>query len=106
MLVVLFAAQAHEFWLQADRYFLKTGEATKLKFMVGEDFTGGLHDGGRHENSGDMAFGRVTASEAKQSSAQKSSWIVWFSILKSNLDSHAASTRIGIGPGQQTARLL
>ncbi|MGC3944222.1 MAG: DUF4198 domain-containing protein [Chryseolinea sp.] len=40
VLVVLFAAQAHEFWLQADRYFLKTGEATKLKFMVGEDFTG------------------------------------------------------------------
>jgi uncharacterized GH25 family protein len=38
--LVLIAAQAHEFWLQADRYFLKTGEKVVVKFMVGENFTG------------------------------------------------------------------
>lgn len=36
----LFAVQAHEFWLQADRYFIKTGEKVQLKFMVGENFMG------------------------------------------------------------------
>ncbi|MEJ1240684.1 DUF4198 domain-containing protein [Chryseolinea sp. T2] len=40
LLMVLLAAQAHEFWLQADRYFLKTGEKAQLKFMVGENFMG------------------------------------------------------------------
>jgi uncharacterized GH25 family protein len=40
ILIVLFAAQAHEFWLQADRYFLKTGEKAQIKFMVGENFMG------------------------------------------------------------------
>ena len=40
LLVALFAVQAHEFWLQADRYFLKTGERVQMKFMVGENFMG------------------------------------------------------------------
>lgn len=40
LLLVLFVAQAHEFWLQADRYFLKTGDKVQLKFMVGENFMG------------------------------------------------------------------
>ena len=40
LVLVLFVAQAHEFWLQADRYFLKTGEKVQLKFMVGENFMG------------------------------------------------------------------
>src|SRR5690349_13944894 len=33
-------AQAHEFWLQPDRYFLKTGEKLRMKFLVGENFMG------------------------------------------------------------------
>jgi uncharacterized GH25 family protein len=40
LVLMLFAAQAHEFWLQADRYFLKAGERVQLKFMVGENFMG------------------------------------------------------------------
>lgn len=36
----LLAVQAHEFWLQADRYFLSTGEPLRIKFMVGENFMG------------------------------------------------------------------
>lgn len=40
LLLMLFVAQAHEFWLQADRYFLKIGEKATVKFMVGENFIG------------------------------------------------------------------
>jgi uncharacterized GH25 family protein len=40
VLAGLLVAQAHEFWLQADRYFLKTGEKLRIKFMVGENFMG------------------------------------------------------------------
>lgn len=36
----LAVAQAHEFWLQCDRYFLKTGEKLRIKFLVGENFLG------------------------------------------------------------------
>lgn len=36
----LLVVQAHEFWLQADRYFLKTGEPLRIKFLVGENFMG------------------------------------------------------------------
>src|SRR4051794_34551433 len=44
LVLILFVAQAHEFWLQADRYFLKTGEKVQLKFMVGENFMGEAWD--------------------------------------------------------------
>lgn len=40
MTAIMMVAQAHEFWLQADRYFLKTGEKVQVKFMVGENFMG------------------------------------------------------------------
>jgi len=36
----LLIVEAHEFWLQANRYFLTTGEKLQVKFMVGENFMG------------------------------------------------------------------
>ena len=40
VLAALLVARAHEFWLQADRYFLSTGERLRIRFMVGENFMG------------------------------------------------------------------
>lgn len=48
LVVVLFAVQAHEFWLQADRYVVKTGEKVQVKFMVGENFMGESWDLNAH----------------------------------------------------------
>lgn len=38
--LLVIVANAHEFWLQADRFFLRTGERLQVKFMVGENFMG------------------------------------------------------------------
>lgn len=40
--------QAHEFWLQPDKFLYQKGEVLKLNFMVGEDFTGERWDLKRH----------------------------------------------------------
>lgn len=40
LLLIFAAAQAHEFWLQADKFFVAVGERVKIKFMVGENFMG------------------------------------------------------------------
>ncbi len=42
------AAQAHEFWLQPDKFFYRKGEILKLNFMVGENFMGERWDLKRH----------------------------------------------------------
>lgn len=40
--------QAHEFWLQPDKFLYQPGEVLKLNFMVGEDFTGERWDLKKH----------------------------------------------------------
>lgn len=41
------AISAHEFWLEPQRFHLNKGETLKLKFLVGEDFTGENWKGNR-----------------------------------------------------------
>lgn len=42
IVVILFTiiCQAHEFWLETNKYFLNVGERCKIQFMVGENFKG------------------------------------------------------------------
>jgi uncharacterized GH25 family protein len=40
--------QAHEFWLQPDKFLYRKGDVLKLTFMVGEDFTGERWDLKKH----------------------------------------------------------
>jgi uncharacterized GH25 family protein len=49
--VILLAiiCQAHEFWLETDKYFLKIGERCKIQFMVGENFKGEGWDLTKHQ---------------------------------------------------------
>ena len=49
MISAAVAVQAHEFWLQADKYFLSVGERLKVRFMVGENFMGEAWDLKRHK---------------------------------------------------------
>jgi len=42
-------ANAHEFWLQPQKYVYKPGEEMKIDFMVGEGFTGEYWDLNRHK---------------------------------------------------------
>jgi uncharacterized GH25 family protein len=40
ILLITILVQAHEFWLQPDKFFYKPGEVMKISFNVGEDFMG------------------------------------------------------------------
>ncbi|MEO5978558.1 MAG: DUF4198 domain-containing protein [Chryseolinea sp.] len=40
VLLLVIICQAHEFWLEANKYFLKVGESCQIRFMVGENFKG------------------------------------------------------------------
>jgi uncharacterized GH25 family protein len=48
VLLISLVAQAHEFWLQPDKFLYRKGEVLKLNFMVGENFTGERWDLKRH----------------------------------------------------------
>jgi uncharacterized GH25 family protein len=48
VLLISLVAQAHEFWLQPDKFFYRRGEVLKLNFMVGENFAGERWDLKRH----------------------------------------------------------
>ncbi len=49
VILVTSIVQAHEFWLQSKKYRYQLGEAVKVDFMVGEDFTGDYWDLNRHK---------------------------------------------------------
>lgn len=63
-LISLFA-QAHEFWLQPEKFLYQKGEVLKLNFMVGEDFTGEQWDLRKHRlvrfdhHAGDYSNGLI-----------------------------------------------
>jgi uncharacterized GH25 family protein len=40
LIVLITIAQAHEFWLQPVKFFLRPGERTDVRFVVGENFMG------------------------------------------------------------------
>lgn len=40
VLAICFIAQAHEFWMQSDKFFYQPGESMLVSFKVGENFTG------------------------------------------------------------------
>lgn len=40
LLLIAVIAQAHEFWMQPDKFLFSVGEAARVNFMVGENFTG------------------------------------------------------------------
>jgi uncharacterized GH25 family protein len=40
VLLIGFIAQAHEFWMQPDKFFYQPGESLVVSFKVGENFTG------------------------------------------------------------------
>lgn len=46
--IVASLAQAHEFWMQPQKFFFKPGEQATVSFMVGENFTGEAWDLKRH----------------------------------------------------------
>jgi uncharacterized GH25 family protein len=48
LLTGMLLAHAHEFWLQADKFFVKVGERLNVKFMVGENFMGESWDLSKH----------------------------------------------------------
>ncbi|QOI96131.1 MAG: DUF4198 domain-containing protein [Flammeovirgaceae bacterium] len=48
VLLISLLVQAHEFWLQSDKFLYQKGEVLKLNFMVGEDFTGERWDLKKH----------------------------------------------------------
>ena len=48
LLTGMLLAHAHEFWLQADKFFINVGERLNVKFMVGENFMGESWDLGKH----------------------------------------------------------
>ena len=49
LIVIMLALQAHEFWLEPMKFRLQPGEATTIKFAVGDNFTGGDWDLSRHK---------------------------------------------------------
>ncbi len=48
LVVIFLVANAHEFWLEPQRFQYQVGEEMKVDFMVGENFTGEFWDLKRH----------------------------------------------------------
>jgi uncharacterized GH25 family protein len=48
LLLILIAAGAHEFWLQPEKFFFRSGEKLVVSFKVGENFMGEPRDLKKH----------------------------------------------------------
>lgn len=44
-LSIIYASQAHEFWLAVGKFIVKVGDAVPISFFVGEDFNGEIWEG-------------------------------------------------------------